>query len=43
VLEAILTFARQPGFEIQGVQASPLAGPKGNREFLVNLLYDQHE
>ncbi len=43
VVEDILTFAQQAGFTIQGVQVSPLAGPKGNREFLVNLLYDQHE
>jgi 23S rRNA (cytidine1920-2'-O)/16S rRNA (cytidine1409-2'-O)-methyltransferase len=39
VVEDILAFARQQGFKPQGVQESPLTGPKGNREFLIDLLY----
>lgn len=38
VVEDILAFARQEGFTPQGVIESPLTGPKGNKEFLVNLL-----
>lgn len=34
----VLNFAQHEGFIAQGVQASPLAGPKGNREFLINLV-----
>ncbi len=37
VVEDILEFAKQEGFTSQGVQESPLSGPKGNREFLVYL------
>ncbi len=37
VLMDILTFAQGLGFGIKGVMASPILGPKGNREFLVWL------
>jgi len=33
----VLDFAQREGFIPQGVQSSPLTGPKGNREFLINL------
>ncbi len=38
VVEDILAFAHHEGFTSKGVQESPLTGPKGNREFLINLL-----
>jgi len=37
VLTEILTFAQAAGFQVNGLIASPLLGPKGNREFLVWL------
>jgi 23S rRNA (cytidine1920-2'-O)/16S rRNA (cytidine1409-2'-O)-methyltransferase len=38
VLAEVLTFAQAQGFGINGLLASPLLGPKGNREFLVWLM-----
>ena len=37
VLERVLRFAQDEGFEIAGLIRSPLLGPKGNTEFLVHL------
>jgi 23S rRNA (cytidine1920-2'-O)/16S rRNA (cytidine1409-2'-O)-methyltransferase len=39
ILEDILNFAQNEDFEVQGLIRSPLLGPKGNTEFLVNLQY----
>ena len=39
ILEQVLTFAIEEGFEIKGLIKSPLTGPKGNIEFLVQLCY----
>ena len=39
ILEQVLSFAIDEGFEITGLIRSPLTGPKGNIEFLVHLLY----
>jgi len=39
VLRDILTSAAQIGYSLQGVIASPLLGPKGNREFLAYWIY----
>ena len=38
VVDAVLNFARQVGFESRGVIPSPLLGPAGNREFLAHLI-----
>ncbi len=38
VVEEVLDFARQVGFESRGVIPSPLLGPAGNREFLAHLI-----
>ncbi len=37
VLENILSFAQNQGFQIKGLIRSPILGPKGNTEFLVWL------
>ena len=37
VLQDVLGFAQQDGFQIRGLIKSPLLGPKGNAEFLVWL------
>ncbi|HSB71945.1 MAG TPA: TlyA family RNA methyltransferase [Candidatus Methylomirabilis sp.] len=37
VLERVAGFARESGFAIRGMTASPLLGPMGNREFLIHL------
>jgi 23S rRNA (cytidine1920-2'-O)/16S rRNA (cytidine1409-2'-O)-methyltransferase len=37
VLQDVLGFAQQEGFQIRGLIKSPLLGPKGNAEFLVWL------
>ncbi len=37
VLESVLESARGMGFFVQGLIASPLLGPKGNREFLLYI------
>jgi len=39
VLEDILSFTLDEGYEIKGLIRSPLLGPKGNTEFLVHLQY----
>jgi 23S rRNA (cytidine1920-2'-O)/16S rRNA (cytidine1409-2'-O)-methyltransferase len=39
VLERVLAFASQQGCQVKGLLASPLLGPKGNREFLLWLGY----
>lgn len=39
ILEQVLSFAVQEGFEIKGLIQSPLTGPKGNIEFLTLLDY----
>lgn len=39
ILEQVLSFAVQEGFEIKGLIRSPLTGPKGNIEFLAWLKY----
>lgn len=38
VVEEVLRFAAQVGFESRGVIRSPLLGPAGNREFLAHLI-----
>ena len=43
VLEDVLTFTEQEGFSVQGLIRSPLLGPKGNTEFLVELVYPPRE
>jgi 23S rRNA (cytidine1920-2'-O)/16S rRNA (cytidine1409-2'-O)-methyltransferase len=37
VVADIMTFAEKEGFNTLGVIESPLIGPKGNKEFLINL------
>jgi 23S rRNA (cytidine1920-2'-O)/16S rRNA (cytidine1409-2'-O)-methyltransferase len=37
VLEEVLGAAQVMGYAVHGLIASPLTGPKGNREFLVRL------
>ena len=37
VLEDVLEFAQGRGFGVQGLMASPVRGPKGNVEFLVEM------
>lgn len=39
ILEQVLSFAVNEGFEIKGLIKSPLTGPKGNIEFLCYLKY----
>lgn len=39
ILEQVLSFAVDEGFEIRGLIQSPLTGPKGNIEFLVYLKF----
>ncbi len=41
VLEDVLQSAQEHGYSIHGLIISPIVGPKGNREFLVHLLYPQ--
>lgn len=41
VLEKILSFSHDEGFEVRGLIRSPLTGPKGNTEFLVHLKLPQ--
>ena len=42
VLKEITLFSYDSGFEIKGLIASPIIGPKGNREFLIYLSYPRH-
>ena len=37
VLEEVLTFAQENGFNVRGLIRSPVLGPKGNVEFLAWL------
>lgn len=39
VLETVLQFAKETGYECKGLVRSPLLGPKGNVEFLADLRY----
>lgn len=39
VLSDVLHFAQQIGYRVEGIIRSPLLGPKGNVEFLANLVY----
>lgn len=39
VLEDVLSFAQAEGFAVRGLVKSSLKGPKGNTEFLVDLIY----
>jgi 23S rRNA (cytidine1920-2'-O)/16S rRNA (cytidine1409-2'-O)-methyltransferase len=39
VLDAVLGFAGEQGFGVEGLARSPLVGPKGNVEFLAHLTY----
>lgn len=39
VLQEVLAHALQEGFSVVGLMRSPLLGPKGNTEFLAQLLY----
>lgn len=41
VVEKISTYAKQIGFQQNGLITSPLKGPKGNTEFLIWLEYSQ--
>ncbi|MDO9545990.1 MAG: TlyA family RNA methyltransferase [Pelolinea sp.] len=40
VVEGILSFAKDEGFDALSVTESPITGPKGNVEFLAYLLFD---
>jgi 23S rRNA (cytidine1920-2'-O)/16S rRNA (cytidine1409-2'-O)-methyltransferase len=40
VVNEILNFAKDEGFETLSVTESPITGPKGNVEFLAHLLFD---
>jgi 23S rRNA (cytidine1920-2'-O)/16S rRNA (cytidine1409-2'-O)-methyltransferase len=42
VLKEIVLFTYDCGFEIIGILASPIIGPKGNREFLICLSFPRH-
>ena len=42
VLKEIILFSYDSGFEIKGIIASPIIGPKGNREFLIYLSYPRN-
>ena len=42
ILKEISLFALENGFEIKGIIASPIVGPKGNREFLLCLSFPCH-
>ena len=37
VLEHVSAWCKQAGWPARGVTASPLVGPKGNREFFLHL------
>jgi 23S rRNA (cytidine1920-2'-O)/16S rRNA (cytidine1409-2'-O)-methyltransferase len=37
ILVDLLSFAKELGFDVKGITASPVLGPKGNREFLAWL------
>lgn len=39
VIEEIVIFSKQEGYGIEGLARSPLVGPKGNVEFLINLAF----
>ena len=39
VLQNVLEFAQNEGFEVEGLETSSIFGPKGNKEFLVQLLF----
>lgn len=39
VLENVLSFAQKEGFAVSGLVRSPLVGPKGNVEFIANLVH----
>jgi 23S rRNA (cytidine1920-2'-O)/16S rRNA (cytidine1409-2'-O)-methyltransferase len=39
VCEAVRESTRSVGFQILGIDASPILGPKGNREFLMTAVY----
>lgn len=41
IVEDILEFARQLGFQVEGTLPSPLLGPKGNVEYLVWLSWSE--
>jgi 23S rRNA (cytidine1920-2'-O)/16S rRNA (cytidine1409-2'-O)-methyltransferase len=43
VLDDILTFALETGYQLKGLIASPLFGPKGNREFFAWLVWPGKE
>ena len=43
VLNDILSFAENAGYQALGVIKSPILGPKGNREFLTRLRYPSLE
>ena len=40
VVNEILNFAKDEGFDVLAVTESPITGPKGNVEFLAHLLFD---
>ncbi len=41
VLREIIEFVQNEGYSIEGLARSPLLGPKGNVEFLINLVFPQ--
>ena len=43
VLLDIIEFIQEEGYQIKGLEPSPVIGPKGNREFLAWLGYPQQE
>lgn len=43
VIEEIVAFSQLEGYGIEGLARSPLVGPKGNVEFLINLAFPARE
>jgi 23S rRNA (cytidine1920-2'-O)/16S rRNA (cytidine1409-2'-O)-methyltransferase len=39
IMQDVLTFSQQEGYEARAVLRSPLVGPKGNKEFFAYLTY----
>lgn len=40
IIKDIQDFAKEQGYDVEGTIASPLIGPKGNKEFLINLVFN---
>ena len=42
VVNEIINFSEKIGYKNNGFIASPILGPKGNKEFLIHLIFDKH-